>query len=443
MTDRERRAERALRRIEDARDELVELALDLSNLPDLAGHERPVAEAVRAWFGAGGIQCDVQPLSPTSANVVARVPPGTSDQGNEPSAAFMLSAHLDTEGGPPAAEADRRRLRGAWREGDLLIGKGLVNNKAQLAAQMVALRAVSQVATAQPAAPLAADLLFLGTAMETGGPIELGGQADDRASLGPHVAEGSGAWAALAQGLRAGAALVGEPTGFAICRAQAGYVRIRIQVPGFIPYTPFISRGERPEDNPNSIERAGRAITALEGWAVRYAARERTSYGDTIVAPRAQLQAIRSPRHLFTEDSDPCELFLDVRTLPGRDDTAIVDEVRTLLEPLGLGCDVAVYDRRQGYVATGAERLEDALTAAHTRIFGSPPNPPVPEQTSMWQDTNAFNAVGIPAISYGVAVQREPHTREKVRAALVDDVVRLAQVYALTALAMCAAPGDG
>jgi acetylornithine deacetylase/succinyl-diaminopimelate desuccinylase-like protein len=278
--------------------------------------------------------------------------------------------------------------------------------------------------------------------METGGPIDLGDAREPDPPVGPHVAEGSGAWAALAQGLRAGSALVGEPTGFGICRAQAGYARVMVRVPGFIPYTPFITRGDRPRDNPNSIERAGRIIGALEGWASRYAARERTSYGDTVVAPRAQVHAIRSPRYLFTEDGDPCDLFVDIRTLPGRHDAAIVAELEALVEPFELGCEISVYDRRTGYVAERADGLVEALTEAHAAVFGGPPRPPAPEQTSMWHDTNAFNAVGIPAISYGIAVQREPHTREKVRAVLADDLVRLAKVYALTALAVCSRPGE-
>jgi hypothetical protein len=57
---------------------------------------------------------------------------------------------------------------------------------------------------------------------------------------------------------------------------------------------------------------------------------------------------------------------------------------------------------------------------------------------SMWHDSNAFNAAGIPAISYGIAPQPEPYTRERIRSASVADLARLSQVYALTALNLCA-----
>jgi hypothetical protein len=78
-----------------------------------------------------------------------------------------------------------------------------------------------------------------------------------------------------------------------------------------------------------------------------------------------------------------------------------------------------------------------ALVRAHRVVFGEEPPTPRPPQVSMWHDTNAFNARGIPAISYGIATRPEPYTRERVRSANVDDLVRLAQVYALTALDLC------
>jgi hypothetical protein len=61
----------------------------------------------------------------------------------------------------------------------------------------------------------------------------------------------------------------------------------------------------------------------------------------------------------------------------------------------------------------------------------------------MWHDTNAFNEAGIPAVSYGIQPQPEPWTRERFRSARVDDLVRLAQVYALTALDLGTRPAPG
>ena len=60
----------------------------------------------------------------------------------------------------------------------------------------------------------------------------------------------------------------------------------------------------------------------------------------------------------------------------------------------------------------------------------------------MWHDTNAFNAAGIPAVSYGIAPRPEAYTRERIRSATVDDLVRLAQVYAMAAIQLCGVEGE-
>ena len=407
-----------------ARDELVALTLHLSSLPDLSGSELPVAEAVADWFATNGIDASLQPLSPTSANVIARV--GGGDDDSVP--ALMLSSHLDTEGAPPDGDDDERRhLRGAWRDGDLLVGKGLVNDRTQLAAMLVAMRALVAAG-----APIDGGLLFLGTAQECSPPVsvpEFLGRDE-----APHGAEGAGARWAMDHGIRARFALVGEPTGFAVSGAQAGYLRVRIAVPGYIPYTPFVQRGEGPLGTTNPLERAGVVITRLVAWAADYERREWFPFPGGTVVPKAQIQDIRRVWPLFTQTDDACDIHLDIRTAPGREDAAVVTQLEALLADLPFACEIVVYERQTGHVGIGAESVVAAVRGAHERLFGEPPGEPRPAQVSMWHDSNAFNAAGIPAVSYGIAPVPEAFTRERFRAARVDDLVRLAQVYALAAL---------
>ena len=404
-------------------EELAELTLALSALPDRSGYERPVAEAVERWLHDAGIDATLQAISDTSANVIARVGPA-----RDPVPALILSSHLDTEGAIPEGDDEaRRHLRGAWRDGDLLVGKGLVNDRTQVAAMLVALQALARRTPA-----LRRSVLFVGTAQECGAPLDPSARAGREA--GPHMAEGFGARWAIDRGAVARFALVGEPTGFAISGAQAGYLRVRITVPGFIPYTPFIERGDGPLDTPNSLERSAEVVARLARWARAYELRERFEFWGGTVAPRAQVQDIRRIAPLFTQADDPCDVFVDIRTAPGRDDLALLGELGDLLADLPFACSIAPYDRKRGYVADGAEPLVAAVERAHRRIFGGPSPRPRDPQVSMWHDTNAFNEVGIPAVSYGIAPQPETFTRERIRSARVEDLVRLAQVYALAAL---------
>jgi acetylornithine deacetylase/succinyl-diaminopimelate desuccinylase-like protein len=252
------------------------------------------------------------------------------------------------------------------------------------------------------------------------------------------MSEGFGARWAIDRGAVGRFALIGEPTGFAICGAQAGYLRVRVSVPGIIPYTPFIQRGDGPLDTPNPLERSAEVVRRLTRWAVTYERRERLDFWGGTVAPKAQIQDIRRTAPLFTQADDSCDVFVDIRTAPGRDDTALLAELGDLLADLPFHCSLGVYDRKRGYVASGAEPVVGAVERAHRRVFGEPPAPPREPQVSMWHDTNAFNEVGIPAISYGIRPQPESFTRERIRSALVEDLVRLAQVYALAALDLAA-----
>jgi acetylornithine deacetylase/succinyl-diaminopimelate desuccinylase-like protein len=315
-------------------------------------------------------------------------------------------------------------------DGDLLVGKGLVNDRTQVAAMLVALRAVARLAPA-----LGRGVAFLGTAQECGAPVDpsriLG--RDE----GPHMAEGAGARWAMERGTRGRFALVGEPTGFAISGAQAGYLRVRVTVPGFVPYTPFIERAEGPFGTPNSFERAGPVIVALTAWARAYEQRERVDFWGGTVAPKAQVQDIRRVAPLFTQADDPCDIYLDIRTAPGRDEASLLAELQAAVDEVGVECALAVYDRATGHVAVGAEPLVAAVESSHRAVFGEPTRPPRAAQVSMWHDTNAFNEAGIPAVSYGIAPRPEPWTRERIRSASVGDLVRLAQVYALTVLELC------
>jgi acetylornithine deacetylase/succinyl-diaminopimelate desuccinylase-like protein len=406
-------------RVHEQRDEIVRLTLMLSNLPDRSRHERSVAEAVAGWLDQHGVETELQELAAESANVIGRIAGSVAD-----APSLLVTAHLDTEGAIGNWNAqDARELRGAWQDGDLLIGKGVVNCKAQMAALMVASVAVRDVC-----GPLAGELTVVGMAQETGyveGDIP-----------GPHVLENQGARELLAGGLRADLALVGEPNDFAIAGAQGGYARVRVDVPGLIPYTPFVVRsGPKVLENP--FERAGTVIQWLERWCADYQERARSTFWGGTFVGTAQIQDIRGSGPLFSERIDWCRISVDVRTAPETDPESIADSVRSALVDLPYQCVVSLYDTEIGHVAAGAEPLVRALQEAHREVFGADPEWPTPSKVSMSQDMNVFNAAGIPSVAYGIKPVPEPFTRERFRAARVEDVVAMTAVYALAIERLC------
>ncbi len=254
------------------------------------------------------------------------------------------------------------------------------------------------------------------------------------------VREGHGARWLVEHGIVADHALVGEVTDFKLSLGQAGYLRLRISVPGHLRYTPLAIRGETIAENPNPFERAARVVLALEAWAKEYERTDALDFGKGVIVPRAQIHEIAAGGLPFTESEDACDVFLDVRLVPGASPTDILARVRQAVARTGLDCAVSPYDYRRGYLAEGAEPLGGALGRAHRRVFGREMEHAGSAPMSTWRDANAFNEVGIPAVCYG-AVARSTHLGGGLagddRPMAVNDLVSLAKVCALASLDVC------
>ncbi len=415
------------------RQDLIDLCLHLGNLPDFAGHERPVAEAVVAWLQAAGFKAFLQPITADSANAVG-VLAGTGDR-TAGGRSLILNAHMDTEGCRPSGGPEvEQRLRGAWHEGDLLFGKSIANDKAQLCAQLIGARAIKNSGT-----KLKGDLIVTGVAQETGARVDLAQDAKPDAMVGPHVGEGYGTRWLIDHGIVADYALVGEGEAgdFAMDTAQCGYLRLRIAVKGRVPYTPFVARGARRQDNPNPHEKAAHVVVALEQWAREYQTREQLDYWGGTIIPTAQVQELRASGPLFTNADEYCYIYFDIRIVPGRNPLEIQQDIAALVDGLGINCDITPYDYNRGYIAKDAESLIDAVKQAHLAVSGIELGPPAPPFVSMWRDMNAFNEVGIPSISYGPPNRPEPYTVEGYCSVLVEDLLTAAKVYAVAAVTIC------
>ena len=425
--------------IEDDREALADLCLTLGNLPDYSGEERQVGEAVVAWLREAGIEARLQFMAAESVNAVGLIR-GSGDRAGG-GRSLILNAHIDTQGARPAGgEAAERRLRGAWIEDGRLFGRGLANDKAQLAAQMIAMRAIVRSGIA-----LKEDLFLAGSGQETGAPPAAAGDIAGWSGVGPaasQVREGYGARWLVEHGVVADYALVSEVSDFRVTVAQAGYLRLRIAVPGSLAYTPGLRRGEEPTAGPNPYERAARVVLALEDWARRYETEGQEKFRGGTLVPKAQVLEMRPAGPPWTEERDWCHIFFDVRLMPGAHAPSVRRQVCGAVAATGIDAQVDAYDFKRGYIAEGAEPLLDALRAAHETAVGGALDYAASLDMSMWRDSNAFNEAGIPAIGYGppVADPGGPRGAAGVqRPVALDDLVKLAKVFALTALQICGA----
>jgi acetylornithine deacetylase/succinyl-diaminopimelate desuccinylase-like protein len=109
------------------------------------------------------------------------------------------------------------------------------------------------------------------------------------------------------------------------------------------------------------------------------------------------------------------------------------DELRGVLSGSGVEGDVELYLYRPGFEAKGAERLVETVRRCHGQTFATPPAIVGDPVTSMWRDTNAFNEVGIPAISYAPRAASHASTKSLK----VKDLTDAAVVYARIAMDLC------
>ena len=406
--------------IEKDRAELVDLCLRLGNTPSPHARERRVGEAVIDWLNKNGIVAFLQFITEESVNAVGVIP-GSGD-----GTSLIFNAHMDTGPElPPDASEAQRKIEGAWAEGDLIFGKGVINDKAQLCAFMIAARAIKRSGFR-----LKGDLTITGVAFETGSP-----SVDECQGIN-YPGEGFGTKWLVDRGVTADYALVGETSGFGVVKAECGAVWLKIRVKGREIYTPRLERGSSLKEHPNAFLKTAHLLLALEEWAIKYEQRERHEFPGGTIIPKAQVIEVRGEGGV-TRPSPHCDVYIDVRLVPGKKPLTIKQEIERLVRALNIDCDVSVFQYSRGYIAKNAELLISAIEEAHRYVFGTEPPAPPSAEVSMWRDLNVFNEVGIPSVCYGPPRQREAMSGAQNRAMKISDLIAATKVYALTALALC------
>jgi acetylornithine deacetylase/succinyl-diaminopimelate desuccinylase-like protein len=418
-------AEETLSRVlaEIREDDVVDLALALSNIDSPTGQEGPVSDYVYEWLEANGFEPMRLGLSPDRANVVARI------RGTEGTPSLLFNSHLDTTvashetlSSPRAAAPE---YHSAWRDGNRLIGNGIVNDKGAMATWMVACNALRR-ANVQ----LRGDLLMT---MVVG---EIGVEPIDEFQPPEYLAKDLGARHVVNRGVTADYAIVAEGTSFALCWVEAGKSFYKITVHGQEPplYTPYVPRPTGIADSPNAIIRTAAVLEAFERWAYDYEQQNVYECDGGRVVPKAIIGAVRGGLpYKITKTPSVTHLYADVRIAPGADPRAIERSLRAALEKTGVPVTIEPYVFRAGYEAKGVEFLVEKIESAHERVIGGAPGRPIDAITSMWRDSNVFNEVGIPTVVYGPGAS----SGAGGLAMDIDEMVKAARVYAAIALEVC------
>jgi len=357
--------------------------------PDGPGESACVA-TLREVLDAWGFRTEVHDAVPGRPNLLARV--GAARGGRT----LMLSGHLDVVGVEGMTHAP---FDGTERDGRLY-GRGAADMKGGIGAMCAAAwQAAREVLT---------------------GEIVLAVTADEEY-------ESIGTRAMLDRGVRADAAIVGEPTCLDVMPAHRGFVWIEIVVSG------RAAHGSRWDLGVDAIRHAGLLLAELD----RVDAEELPARTHALLG-RASLHASTIEGGIgMSTYPDRCVLRIERRTLPGETGEDAVAEVRRACASVrarrpAFASEVSLL-MAQGPsdVAAGApvvRALGDALReqGEAVRLSGM----------SAWTDAALLNAAGIPAICFGPGDISLAHAAEEYIP--LPEIDRATSVLATLARRWCA-----
>jgi acetylornithine deacetylase/succinyl-diaminopimelate desuccinylase-like protein len=401
-------------------DELVKLTLAICNIESPAGNEAKVGEFVFDWMRDEGFAPRKIGMFPDRFCVLGTLP------GRGDGYSLIFNSHMDTG----RSKADRWSIRdpdaainhGAWIEGDMLHGEGVVNDKGPMAAFLIAAKALK-----------AAGIELRGDLLLSAVPGEIGYEAIDEFEAPRYLSKEVGTRYLIQHGGVADFALVAEGTDFRYAAIEAGKAFFKITVFGEDQYyTPFVPDDAVDAKHPNAIVRAGLLIPRVQEWARSYEQRFVYKSKDGTIVPKVVIGAIRggNPYHV-TRTSELCALYLDCRLTPDSDALALRRELRELLQSCNLPGTVELFLYRRSYGAGDTSILLEGLRGAHRAVIGNELELAAPVFSSMWRDVLIFNEMGIPSITYG------PPRAFRKQAMTIGDLVRAAHVYARIAIDVC------
>ena len=417
------RAQSVLDRIDV--DELVKVALDLGNIDSPTGSEGPVGDYVYEWLTRQGFAARKVALLPDRPNVIGTLPGAGTGK------SLVFNSHMDTTIHKDEWWTTRRAadpvFHSSWREGDVLVGNGICNDKGPMATWLLAAKAIKDSGVT-----LRGDLVLMAVVGE------IGLEPVDEFQSPAYLAKEAGTRFAITHGGVGDYALVAEGTDFGLVGVEAGKAFFKVTVFGNdLPiYTPYIPRPTPVEKNPSAIVRMAPLVQRIEEWAYEYEQKNRYECKGGVIVPRVNIGAIRGGvPYKITKTVQQCAIYLDVRVTPAQNPLDVREELRRLVTAAGLEGEVELYVYRPAFEADPqkVEPLAGAITRAHQAILGGTPKPAAPPFSSMWRDINCFNEMRIPAITYGPGISVGGGNFGMK----IADLVTGARLYALTALDLC------
>jgi acetylornithine deacetylase/succinyl-diaminopimelate desuccinylase-like protein len=400
-------------------DNVRDLLIDLVDIPSATGKEIGVAEYLVERMRKSGMTTDLPLVDENRPNAVGHWH-GRGDGLN-----LLFTGHMDTSysGDEEHLAGDGFKPKAISRDG---WGLGANNMKSGLASALIAIEAIIKAGVR-----LAGDVSFGGVV----GEIEK--TAIEEFQGIAYSGYGIGTRHLVTHGVTADFALLAEPTGLRISIANMGCIWLRITVGGTVAHSALANK-------PNVVN----AITVMHDlqndiaqWARDYETRH-VYMGEH---PNVTIAAIRGgdPWRL-SRNPYACNLFLDIRTVPGQSVDSVKRDLRQVLRAFAERTGTAE-PAMHVYVSDPPVALDEtlpiiqALGAAQAAVTGEQPVSIIRRPGA---DAVHLTAYGVPCVAFGPGGRMHPDARGSSMHAvgehvLIDDCVAAARIYLAMALDLC------
>ena len=388
------------------REELLRLTRELVSIPSVIrpgeqyGNENSVAGFVANYLKQAGFEVRTEEVASSRPNVWAVW------EGSRPGKTLLFEAHTDvvTEG---SADEWEHAPFGAERDGGRIYGRGACDTKGNLAAAMVAVRAIKDSGVAFP------------------GRLVLCHPVDEEGMM-------AGIKAFIENGHAEGvdAAVICEPEENQLCIKQKGALRVGVTVRG------QMAHGAMPLSGVNPVTRAARFVVAVE----ELEREEVERHGEDPFLGYPSL----TPTILMGPDCGepqinviPASAYvaLDIRTVPAQSHAELVESLETILSRLrsddpDFDATLEVIDERPPTETPEDEPLVAAMADAYTHLTSEEPRfNGVPGAT----DGTFLSAwAGIPIVTTGAGKREVPHHADEW--VDEDELLAACKLYAATAM---------
>lgn len=383
MIDRSDAEGRLLERL--ATVDLQNLLTELVRRPSVDQEGEVVAFLLDRWRGRG-YPTEVTEVEPGRCNVTVRA--------GKPGPAFLFNSHMDTV---PPGQRERWTTDpfGATVRDGRLYGRGAVDAKGCLAGMIAAFETLA-------ALDVPGTLLLSAVAYEENG--------------------GYGTRRDVARGLRADAAIIGEPTNLQPNLGHRGASRVEVECRG-VP-----AHSAQPEEGVNAITAAASAVQALAALDKRLAGRL-----DPVLRQHPHLTVTMiTGGDAGNVVPARCTLLLDRRTLPGEQGAQVEAEILEAVQEATAAGKAAVtltgVRHTPGAVVDPAALIATTLCETVADVTGRRPSP---AGFFACCDMTFLAGVGIPTVIFGPGEQGQCHIFDESLA--LTDLGQAAQIYALTA----------